>query len=94
LYRHPQNKWKTWRHLAGRAEAERSVVRKLFESKELFTGLMRLYTGIYREMVESLQTDHCDESEAQKWSSFEDQAKHTKKAAKHTTGAREMQILL
>jgi hypothetical protein len=62
---------------------------------------MRFYAGIYKGMVESLQTDHRDESDAQedfkeerrrrrKQSSSEYQAKHTKKAAKHTTGARDM----
>jgi hypothetical protein len=54
-------------------------------------------------MVESLQTDNDDKSDAQedfkeqrrrrKRSPSEDQAKHTNKAAKHTTGARDTQIL-
>jgi hypothetical protein len=62
-----ETKWSgngsAWRHLAEGAKAERSVVCKLFDDKELFTGLMRLYTGIYKEMVESLQTDHHDKSD-------------------------------
>jgi hypothetical protein len=93
-----------WRHLADRVEVERTVIRKLFDDKELFTELMHLYAVIYKEMVKSLQTDHRDESDAQedfkeqRWrrrkrSSSGDQAKHTKKTAKHTTGARGMQIL-
>jgi hypothetical protein len=40
-----------WRYLADRAEAERSVVHKLLDGKALFTGLMQLYAGIYREMT-------------------------------------------
>jgi hypothetical protein len=58
------------------AEAERSVVRKLFDVKELFTELMRLCAGIYKEMVESLQTDHRDKSDAQE--DFKEQAEATK----------------
>jgi hypothetical protein len=38
--------------LADRAEAERGVLPKLLDGKALFTGLMRLYAAIYREMVE------------------------------------------
>jgi hypothetical protein len=87
------------------AEAERNVFRKPFDGKELFTGLMCLYTGIYKEMVKSLQSDHRDKSDEQedfkqqRWrrrkrSSSEDQAKRTQKVAKHTTGARDTQILL
>jgi hypothetical protein len=44
-----------WRLLADRAEAERSVVHKFFDGKELFTGLVRPYTGIYREIVSTNQ---------------------------------------
>jgi hypothetical protein len=48
-----ETKWSgngsAWRH-----SAERSAVRKLFDGKELFTGLMSLYAGIYKEIIKSL----------------------------------------
>jgi hypothetical protein len=54
-------------------------------------------------MVESVQTDHHDKQESdahegfkeqrrQKWSSSDNQVKRKKKAAMHTTGAKDPQI--
>jgi hypothetical protein len=78
---------------------------KHLAGKALFTGLMRLYTAIHREMVESVQAGHSDKQQTdehegfklqrrRKRSSSDDQQKQMKRAAKPTTGTRDLRVLL
>jgi hypothetical protein len=44
----------TWKQLVDKAENEKSVLCKHLDGKTLFTGMLRLYAAIHREMEDSL----------------------------------------
>jgi hypothetical protein len=44
----------TWKRLVDKAENEKNVVCKHLDGKALFTGIMRLYAAIHRELEDSL----------------------------------------
>jgi hypothetical protein len=46
-----------WKQLTVRAEEEKSVLCKHLDGKSLFTGLLRLYNSVHREMSDSLQPE-------------------------------------
>jgi hypothetical protein len=46
-----------WKQLTARAEEEKGVLCKYFDGKALFTGLLRLYNSVHREMWDSLQPE-------------------------------------
>jgi hypothetical protein len=51
----PQNgKGLTWKRLVDKAQNEKNVLCKHLDGKALFTGMMRLYAAIQRELVDSL----------------------------------------
>jgi hypothetical protein len=43
--------------LVTKAEAEGTVLSKQFDGKALFTGILRLYVAIHREMTSTLQSE-------------------------------------
>jgi hypothetical protein len=43
-----------WKRLVDKAENEKSVLCKHLDGKALFTGMLRLYAAIHREMEDSL----------------------------------------
>jgi hypothetical protein len=49
-----------WKELAAKAEAERTVLCKHLEGKALFTGILRLYAAIHRDMNETLQSEQVE----------------------------------
>jgi hypothetical protein len=49
-----------WKGLAAKAETERTVLCKHLERKALFTGILRLYAAIHREMNETLQSEQVE----------------------------------
>jgi hypothetical protein len=44
----------TWKRLVDKAEDEKSVLCEHLDGKALFTGMLRLYAAIHREMEDSL----------------------------------------
>jgi hypothetical protein len=46
-----------WKGLVAKEEAERTVLCKHLDGKTLFTGILRLYAAIHREMKEMLQSE-------------------------------------
>jgi hypothetical protein len=44
----------TWKRLIDKAENEKNVLCKHLDGKALFTGMLRLYAAIHRELKESL----------------------------------------
>jgi hypothetical protein len=46
--------------LVTRAEAERAVLSKHLDGKALFTGMLRLYAAIHREMTSTLQSEQVE----------------------------------
>jgi hypothetical protein len=92
----PGNSWQT-------AETERSTLCKHLDGKALFTGLMRLYAAMHREIVESVQADPSDKQQVdehggfkqqrrRKRSSSDEQQKQIKKSAKPTSETRDPRI--
>jgi hypothetical protein len=49
-----------WKGLVAKAEAERAVLCKHLDGKALFTGILRLYAAIHREMNETLQSEQVE----------------------------------
>jgi hypothetical protein len=49
----------TWKRLVDKAENEKNVLCKHLDGEALFTGMMRLYTAIHRELEDSLLQE-CD----------------------------------
>jgi hypothetical protein len=53
----------TWRRLVGKAGNEKNVLCKHLDGKALFTGMMRLYAAIHRELEDSLLSECAKGSE-------------------------------
>jgi hypothetical protein len=49
----------SWKRLVNKAENEKNVLGKHLDGKALFTGMMRLYAAIHRELGDSLLPE-CD----------------------------------
>jgi hypothetical protein len=49
-----------WNELVTKAEAERTVLSKHLEGKELFTGILRLYAATHRGMTSTLQSEQVE----------------------------------
>jgi hypothetical protein len=45
------------KHLTDKAENEKNLLCKRFDGKALFTGMLRLYAAIHRELKDSLLPD-------------------------------------
>lgn len=54
---HANGNGAVWRDLTTKAEAERTDPCKHLDDKALFTGTLRLYTAILREVNETLQPE-------------------------------------
>jgi hypothetical protein len=46
-----------WKQLADKAEAKREVLCSYLDGKALFTGVLRLYAAVHREMHNTMQQD-------------------------------------
>jgi hypothetical protein len=79
--------------------ADKAVLCKHYEGKALHAGLQHLYAEVHREINETLLLEHAKSNEEfreqkrRKRNASDSEAKNIKKAAKHTTGAKDMQIL-
>jgi hypothetical protein len=53
----------TWKRLVDKAENEKSILCKQLDGKTLFTGMLRLYAAIQREMEDSLLPEYAQAKE-------------------------------
>jgi hypothetical protein len=53
----------TWKRLIDRAETEKNVLYKYLGGKALFTGMLRLYAALHKEMKDSLVLDNTKREE-------------------------------
>jgi hypothetical protein len=84
-----------WEQLVAKAEAERTVLCKHLDDKALFTGILRLYAAIHREMNATLQSGQVEsqmkfrEQKRRKWNPSDKRANIPSKTAVTSSSARD-----